>query len=602
MPVPLQKSLKPEPDGPNSRGVDSGAADSVGAGESAERRWIDWLLAVVVVVVNPLTINFGRYEAPLHQDSFAYACMARAMLEDFSLHLSPWGYVDSGVILPPLYSALIAIGSLWGRHMIDVAQDINSLSMITASVAIFFSIRARANRWVALAAVLVLNLSAVYLEFGEAALTEAPFIMVMALMLLVLSAHAEEGGASVGLGLALGGLCALVFWARHMGVMALPFCLLWVGIVSWRAVASRMEVGTRVGVVAVGFSLFVVPYAIVLFQQTGQHPLNQNYRLNQYTVTTDDPEEIAEIQALRAMDFENYEQIYNNRRQLMKLTKNGAGMYSNVVLPGDEPKGSVVSEILGAAVREPGAIISNGVKNIRMLLNSTGLFLPLFFVLTFTPLVVRRPGEPAWRRVLLAAFVWVYLAQVSITGGLIQRYVTVMAPFIIAYVAIELNWLARGLLSNQKLALGLAIVVLVGCGVTTTRFSTRPLPPRKTDRSWPEEFRGSVKPREPIFSLHPRAAFRLGGTFRVLPNAPVDLVAAHGRQTGVRWILALQAHAAAKRLSAYTEVDWYMDRELEKKYPELVELVAKIVNGEDRLALYRIRGADEGAGSAASPL
>jgi hypothetical protein len=204
--------------------------------------------------------------------------------------------------------------------------------------------------------------------------------------------------------------------------------------------------------------------------------------------------------------------------------------------------------------------------------------------------------------VLLAAFVWVYLAQVSITGGLIQRYVTVMAPFIIAYVAIELNWLARGLLSNQKLALGMVIVVLVGCGVTTTRFSTRPLPPRKTDRSWPEEFRGSVKPREPIFSLHPRAAFRLGGTFRVLPNAPVELVAAHGRQTGVRWILAFQAHAAAKRLSAYTEVDWYMDRELEKKYPELVELVAKIVSDEGRLALFRIRGADEGAGSAASPL
>jgi hypothetical protein len=45
-----------------------------------------------------------------------------------------------------------------------------------------------------------------------------------------------------------------------------------------------------------------------------------------------------------------------------------------------------------------------------------------------------------------------------------------------------------------------------------------------------------------------------------------------------------------------------MDRDLEKKYPELVELVAKIENDEGRLALFRIRGADEGAGSAASPL
>ena len=105
--------------------------------------------------------------------------------------------------------------------------------------------------------------------------------------------------------------------------------------------------------------------------------------------------------------------------------------------------------------------------------------------------------------------------------------------------------------------------------------------------------------------LNPRYCFTFicvcgdffGGTFRVLPNAPVDLVAAHGRQTGVRWILAFQAHAAAKRLSAYTEVDWYMDRELEKKYPELVELVAKIAIDEGRLVLFRIRGADETAGS-----
>jgi 4-amino-4-deoxy-L-arabinose transferase-like glycosyltransferase len=536
MPAPSQKDLEPESDGPTSRAADSGSADSVGVVESAERRWVDWLLALVVVVANPLTINFGRYEAVLHADTFAHACMARAMLEDFSLHLSPWGYVDSGVILPPLYPALIAIGSLWGRHMIDVAQDINSLSMIIASVAIFFSIRARANRWVALAAVLVSNVSAVYLQFGEAALTEAPFIMVVALMLLVLSAHAERGGASIGLGLALGGLCALAFWARHMGVVALPFCLLWVGIVSWRAMASRVEVCTRVGVVAVGFSLLVVPYAIALFQQTGQHPLNQGYRLNQYTVTTDDPEEIAEIRALRNADLESYEQIFANRRDLMKLTKDGAGMYSHVILPGDEPQGSVVSEILGAAVQKPGVVISNGVKNIEMLVVSTGLFLPLFLLLTLTPLVVRRSGEPTSKRILIAAFVWAYLAQVSITGGLIRRYVAVMAPFVIAYVAIELNSLARGLVSNQKLALGMAIVVLVGCGVMTTRFSARPRPPRAIDRSWPEEFHRAVEPREPIFSLHPRAAFRLGGTFRGLPNAPIERLAAHGRQTGVRLV------------------------------------------------------------------
>ena len=73
MPAPSQETLKPESDGPNSRGFDSAVGDSVGAVKSAERRWVDWLLAVVVVVANPLTINFGRYQAPLHQDSFAYA-------------------------------------------------------------------------------------------------------------------------------------------------------------------------------------------------------------------------------------------------------------------------------------------------------------------------------------------------------------------------------------------------------------------------------------------------------------------------------------------------------------------------------------------------
>jgi hypothetical protein len=282
--------------------------------------------------------------------------------------------------------------------------------------------------------------------------------------------------------------------ADSVGAVALPFCLLWVGIVSWHAAASRRELVTRVGVVAVGFSLLVVPYAIALFQQTGQHVLTQHYRLNQYTVTTDDPEEIAEIRALRAEEFEDYDEIIANRRQLMKLTKNGSGMYSNAVLPGDEPNGSVVSEILGAVVREPGAILSNGTENIRLLVEHTRWFLPLFFFLTLTPLVIRRPGEPARRRIMIAAFVWAYLAQVSITGGMIQRYVTVMAPFVIAYVAIELNWLARGWVSNQKLALGLVIVVLLGCGVTTTRVSAKQQRPRVTERSWPEEFRGPIEP------------------------------------------------------------------------------------------------------------
>jgi hypothetical protein len=285
----------------------------------------------------------------------------------------------------------------------------------------------------------------------------------------------------------------------------------------------------------------------------------------------------------------------------MKLTKNGAGMYSNVVLPDDEAKGSVVSEILGAVVQEPGAIISNGVKNIRMLMRYTMWFLPLFFFLTLTPLVARRSGERARGRVLIAAFVWAYLAQVSVTGGMIQRYVTVMAPFIIAYVAIELHWIARRLVPNQKLALGLAIVVLVGCGVTTTRIWAKRLLPRVTERSWPEDFRGPIEPLDPIFSLHPSDTFMLGGTFRTLPNAPVDLVAAYGRRTGVRWILAYQAPAIEKTLSLYTEADWYMDRDLEKKYPELVELVAEIVRGEYRIALFRIRGADETASSATSP-
>ena len=82
---------------------------------------------------------------------------------------------------------------------------------------------------------------------------------------------------------------------------------------------------------------------------------------------------------------------------------------------------------------------------------------------------------------------------------------------------------------------------------------------------------------------------------------PIDLVAAYGRRTGVRWILAYQVPDADETLSLYTEADWYMDRELEKKYPELVELVAKIVVREYRIALFRIRGADETASSAPSP-
>ena len=79
-----------------------------------------------------------------------------------------------------------------------------------------------------------------------------------------------------------------------------------------------------------GWLILVAPYTIIIYHQTGHHPLQQNFSTAKYDVTTQDPKVLAEIERIEAIPDESYAVIYANRRLLRKLLPDASEMLYRV--------------------------------------------------------------------------------------------------------------------------------------------------------------------------------------------------------------------------------------------------------------------------------
>jgi hypothetical protein len=548
-------------------------------------------LAALVPLASALHL---LYPVPpgISKDGIAYLVFSNGLLSDFSLYLPAWIHVDSGMILPPLFPFLVGLAtrltSSFDVEAISVAKRVCAASLSMASIPLYFLLKSGSSRAVSLFAVGLVHLNLAYFRIGSSGLTEATFILVVATALLALARAAESFNAR--LGILVGLLCAFAFLTRQIGLIAFPFCLSWLALSGWvREIALRKS-ARMLAMVSLGFFAVFGSYAGVLYAQTGQHPFQQKFRWNRYTVSTEDPAVHEEIERIGALPVEEYAQIYAKRRMMFQLTPDGAEMYDYLVhQDGDQTVDRVEVENWTELVFGAAGNLKGNLAHLRGRIGTSYYW--AFLVATLAVFVPPSRRWSAWRQRVVMAFAWMYLISVSLLGDLVARYVVVLIPFVLLATTIELFRVARGFPGGSRVATLFAIG-FVGAGASLMpRIDVTDIPEGVERRNWPQSaFRDSLEPGTRVFSMAPLDAYLIGGTWMILPNDSLRRVVEYGRRTGSLWIFVARNQLRRSDEKHYAEKGgWYRNRNLEAHYPYLVQRCRFTETRKYRFYLYRIR-------------
>lgn len=529
-------------------------------------------LVAALLLLNPLTYATGAVAAGLFPDSITYLAFSREVLRGTWV-LAGWGHVDSGMILPPVYPALVAAWEAVTGDRIAAAHAVSTAALLLATVPLALLALRRCGAVLGFAAVAIAQLHPFFLEYGTAALTESVFVLVLAgaalaaLRLPVTRAY----WPALLLGIAAG----LLFLVRSLGGFLWPAL---VAIVVLRSLGQRpATMVLRALLVSVGFAAVLAPYAVAVHAQSGQWPVMQHFRLHRYVVTEDTALAPAEPAA-------DYEALYAERREQRRLNGAGTEMLGSIV-PAAGPGSR--HGVLATAHRAPGHLVENLTHLARTLGPVT---LALLLLTLATPLW--RGGDRDGERWVLPVILLSYLGALSLVSGAIARYVEVLVPFVWIQIFAEAWRCARPL--RDKLpqpafataALGVGLAAL--CLLTLPRtFAAVPLAPRVGERGNPlAACADQIAPGAPVFSFHPMPAYLLGGTFRVVPNDTLPRVAAYGARTGTHYLLLTQLRSDLSERSYYEQAPWARDAAARGANPHAEATCAT----EDGIAtLYRLR-------------
>jgi hypothetical protein len=555
---------------------------------------VDLLCLGILVLSNPVLYFFNDSPNYAPPDSVAYVTFGRQFLSQFQLYIRSWGHVDSGLILPPLYPLLIAFIAPFAENLLSLAERISSSAILLACIPLYLLARRRAGPLVAVLATMAVQVNYAYCYMGLAPLTEALFILMISCSLLLLDSFLHHDRKMLGLGLGLGVFCALAFLARQIGVIVLPFCLLWIVMADlWPPRRAYRSTLRRLLLVVFGFLLVAGPYTSILYHQTGQSPFRQGFRLGIYEVGTVDPAVLSDIERIQARTLNGYDDTYAQRRQMRKLLPDGSEMYASLVDSGKRSNKDDASAMafLLRYFGSPTRFASQLWDNIGHLQGTLGLFLVVLFLATaVTPFFAKSPTLPFPKRYMLAAFSLGYVAAISLITGQVARYIEVVLPFVLLHVFAEaytIGGQVRSIVGIRYLPMILAAVVFtLGVALMPRHFNSLNL----IEKPQVDIYRNEQFPKgEPIFSLSPFDAHVVRGWFRILPNDRLDKVVEYGRRTGVRWIVVSTAQNAWHEIRLYNHAAWYRGTQLHRRYSDLVELCC--VFGQGHLALYRIKPA-----------
>jgi hypothetical protein len=566
--------------------------------------YLDLFCLALIIALNPVSHFITFSLNVFSRDTIAYVAMARDLFTKGLLYIPSWGHIDTDLILPPLYSFLIACGQIFSPETLKVAEYVSSLCALLFSVLIYLYLKQMTNRITAVVTLIPIQINCYYFVTGMIALSETTFwitlCLVLYLILLMLDniAEGEKRLTAFVVGLA----CCLVFLARQIGVMVSVFTAI-IYLIRWITVSGikRRILNVNLLFMLLGWLILFVPYAIVLYCQTGQHPFTEAFREYKYTVTVKDPEILKDMEEYRTLTPDLLEQIetaphsdygliYAGRRRMRKLLPDASEMYSYIIMEKDEGAGYLKKAF--SSFKNPKDYLGKFYNNIIHLVAPLGpVLITLFFILCFSPFLLRSNKIKFLNRVLLPFFIIFYIIIISLLTDKIDRYIYILFPFCLMHISAELficfnplvDLLRLKRFSNIVLPAAIFFMLLL----TTPHFFTafEVIPKVGGMENEYDYFKKYIN-GDPVFSLVPYYSYITGGSFRILPNDSLDKVAIYGKKTGVRWLLIVRTLKAADELKLYSNAQWYYYQLLEKKYPDLVKF--RIGTTDGVMALYEL--------------
>jgi hypothetical protein len=558
----------------------------------ASKSWYwEFFCILLIIGLNPITHFFNLSPNIFMPDSIAYISMGRDLFDKGLLYIDSWGHIDTGLILPPLYPFFIAIGGLFSKPLLNVAEWVSSISAMSASILIYLYLRKLTSKVIGVATILLIQVNFYYFLVGMRPLSEATFLLTLSLVLLLaLVIFKRADRKKRGMAFLVGLACALVFFSRQIGITALLFFGVFGSI--WSLSFRRKErrvIFENLLFVLFGWLVAITPYTIGIYNQTGHHPFRQEIFERDHRATNIDREVMAEIRAIERLPARNYQMIYAKRRLLRKLLPDGSEMYAYV--DREERKSRGILPVLWSSLKNPKDYINRVYKNLMHFRDPLGyLLLFLFLVFCITPFFIKSVNAKRQERLIIPCFILSYLLVLAFFADKLPRYVYVLFPFAIVQIAIELFICSEIFASSLKIKfpklMFFCVVYMFFLFITPKLFWDLNLYSKLGGLECEYASLRRKLNEEPVFTLHPLFSYLVGGEYRILPNDSLAKVAKYGRKTGVHWLVIALTDIAREQLTLHTNVNWYWNSSLESEYPGLVKFCCRI--DDEEVALYEL--------------
>lgn len=177
----------------------------------------------------------------------------------------PWHPLGSFTHRPPAYGLVLGMTYRLFGHDFEAARMVQAVIGAMACVLTFVIGRMVANRWVGLAAAIVVAEYSFLIGFSARLMSEPLFILLMLLMVALLLWARQSGRLLILLA-----ACYVLGWANlTRGVLLLPFIPLLVGWL-WFIPAFRRRFWLTLGVVGLGLLLSIGPITLRNYQFHGR--------------------------------------------------------------------------------------------------------------------------------------------------------------------------------------------------------------------------------------------------------------------------------------------------------------------------------------------
>jgi len=541
----------------------------------------------LLFLLNPVIWFFSSRISGAFPDTISYLVLADTIFLEGKLFVGHWGHIDSGLILPPVYSVFISLGNFLSADSLTNAQFVSHLLILLSIFPLFYFISSYTTRSIAFFSVVSIQLNYFYSLYGFAALTEATFIFMLSTGFWLLSKALSEGKNSWLF--CLGLFACVVFLTRQIGgVFLLLSCLIFL-LPFLKKGAGKGKAIRNLFVIMAGFLVIMTPYSLALYEQSGQHPFSQRFRLMEYSV----PENAAPAQKVSLKGFDNqnvYYETWVKRRIERQLIPDASEMYSFLIA---EQRNGFLDSALSNIINHK-ILTRNAVNNFNYLKEATGLPLLLLFILIPLSIYwVKIKDVPVKIRLILPGFILLYGIIVTLLSGSIGRYIHVLFPFVSLSVLMEAYFTFKyfsekgiNYIRPEILTILLSVLILLTTPKYFTSLAFNDNDHTDEDAILLKECGKFIKNNDSVFSFHQNNVYFIGGNYRILPNDTLERISMYAEKTGVKWLYYVDSDADRYELDHYFLSDWRNQPfSLHITHPEYVSL--QCVNSKGNTILYK---------------